>query len=118
MRIINIMTKLFIIQKHTTIKMAFSKRYPKPTEGSVYPKWVEISLTEEEEKQAEAEAREENIKLYRDSLHDAGKIVTEENLKPYQSDVVSIASSLFEKRASHLVYHKEKKCKEKLNTSN
>ena len=98
--------------------MAFSKRYPKPTEGSVYPKWVEISLNAEEEKQTEAEAREKNIELYKECMQDAGRIVAEENLKPYQSDVVSIASALFDKRASHVVYQKERKCKEKLDTSN
>jgi hypothetical protein len=34
-------------------------------------------------------------------------------LKDFQSDMVSIASALFEKRASHSVYWKESRAKEK-----
>jgi hypothetical protein len=97
--------------------MVFSKRFPRATEGSVYPKWVEISLTEEEEKEIEQVAREENAKLFRECIEDSEKIVAERNLKTYQTDIISIASSLFDKRASHVVYLKERKCKEKFDSS-
>ncbi|MBS3132703.1 hypothetical protein J4470_01060 [Candidatus Woesearchaeota archaeon] len=97
--------------------MVFSKRFPKATGGSVYPKWVEISLTEEEEKEIERTAREGHAKLFDECIEDARKIVAERNLKTYQTDIISIASNLFDKRASHVVYSKERKCKEKFDAS-
>jgi len=95
--------------------MAFSKHFPK-TERTGYTKWVEITLNDEEEKEVEQLARQENIKLFSECLEDAEKIASSKNFKPYQTDIISIASSLFEKRASHLVYFKEKKSKEKFDT--
>ncbi len=96
--------------------MAFYKRFPKRVEGSVYPKWVEISLSDEEEKEVEQEARQEQIKLFKECVVDAQKVAVERNLKLYQTDIVTMASELFDKRASHVVYLKEKKCREKLDT--
>jgi len=90
--------------------MAFSKRFPKQTEGSVYPKWVEISLTEAEEKAVEQQAREEHLRLFRECLEDAKKIS--------ETEAQGIASSLFDKRASHVVFLKENKCKEKFESGN
>ncbi|MAG16098.1 hypothetical protein CMO88_03485 [Candidatus Woesearchaeota archaeon] len=89
--------------------MVFSKRFPKTTEGSVYPKWVEISLTEEEEKEVEQLAREEHVKLFKDCVEDAKKVD--------DAGSISIALGLFDKRASHVVFLKEKKCKEKFEAS-
>jgi hypothetical protein len=40
------------------------------------------------------------------------------NLKEYQTDIVHIAISLFEKRASHSVYWKESECKKKFDEKN
>lgn len=97
--------------------MAFSKRFPK-SDGSAYPRWIEVSLTDEEEMAIERKAREENLKLFTESIEDAEKVAIERNLKPYQTDVVAIAVALFDKRASHVVYHKEAKCKEKFDASN
>ena len=34
-------------------------------------------------------------------------------LKPYQTDMVNMALSLFDKRASHEIFYKENKAKEK-----
>ena len=90
--------------------MVFSKRFPKQTEGSVYPKWIEVSLTDEEEKQVEQQAREVHVNLFKECVEDAKKIA--------EFDIIGIASSLFEKRASHIVFLKEKKCKEKFDASN
>lgn len=98
--------------------MAFYKRFPKRTEGSVYPKWVEITLSEEEERGVEQKAREEQIKLFRECIEDAEEIASDKSLKLSQADVVSIASELFDKRVSHVVYLKEKKCREKFDAQN
>ena len=93
--------------------MPFSKSFPKQSKTSAYPQWEEISLTEEEEKAVEQESREENIKLFKECIEDAKKIMQEKSLKGYQTDLIHIAISLFEKRASHSIYWKESKAKEK-----
>ena len=74
---------------------------------------MEIFLTESEEKEIEAEAKKENIKLMKECIDSARKIVEDEGLKPFQKDIINIAITLFEKQASHTVYWKEKKAKEK-----
>ncbi len=93
--------------------MAFSKSFPKTLDNSNYPRWEEVYLTNEEEAQADEKAREENILLMKECIEDAKKIFSEKKLKDFQSDIISIAISLFEKRTSHTVYHKENKAKEK-----
>jgi hypothetical protein len=98
--------------------MAFSKSFAKTTEKSVYPKWVEVYLTEEEEREEEQKCRHENIRLMKECLEDAKKIFSESKLKDYQTNVISIAVALFEKRASHSVYWKENKAKEKFDSKN
>ncbi|HJX06268.1 MAG TPA: hypothetical protein VJ461_06170 [Candidatus Nanoarchaeia archaeon] len=96
--------------------MAFSKSFAKTTDKSVYPKWVEVFLSEKEEQEEEKKCREENIRLMNECLEDAKKIFSESKLKDYQTNVISIAISLFEKRASHVVYWKESKAKEKFDS--
>lgn len=91
----------------------FSKSYPRTTEKSTYPIWEEISLSEEEEKAQENIARSENINKMRESIEDAKKIIENNKLKPYQTDMMSVAIALFEKRGSHEIYYKENKAKEK-----
>ncbi len=93
--------------------MPFSKTFPKEVEGSNYPRWEEVFLTEEEEKKEEKKCREENIKLMKECIKDAEIIFKEEDLKNFQSDIIHTAIALFEKRASHQVYWKERKAKEK-----
>ena len=93
--------------------MAFSKSFPKTVKGSTYPRWEEVFLTDDEEKLEEAKCREENISLMDECISDAKAIISKQGLKPFQSDLVRIAISLFEKRASHAVYWKESKAKEK-----
>ena len=93
--------------------MVFSKSFPRTVKESSYPRWEEVYLTEEEEKEMGDRCREENIKLMKQCMEDAKKIFFEKNLKDFQSDIVSVAISLFEKRASHEVYWKENKAKEK-----
>ena len=95
--------------------MVFSKSFPKKVEGSSYPIWEDIYLSKDEEQKAEVKAREENMEIMKECISDATKISDELKLSNYQSDVVRIACSLFDKRASHEVFHKEEKCKEKFN---
>jgi len=97
--------------------MAFSKSYPKQIKGSTYPRWEEISITDSEERLEEQRCKIENMKLMLECIEDAKKIFEEKDLKRYQSDLVRTAISLFEKRASHIVYWKERKCKEKFDES-
>ncbi|MBL7056341.1 hypothetical protein ISS07_05490 [Candidatus Woesearchaeota archaeon] len=93
--------------------MAFSKSFPKQVKGSSYPHWEEVSLTDAEEKLEEDKARVENINLMKECIDDAKSIVKDKELKDYQTDFMHVAIALFEKRASHAVYWKENKAKEK-----
>jgi len=93
--------------------MSFSKSFPKQTKTSTYPQWEEITLTQEEEKEAEHISRKENIKLFKDCIEDAKTILNEKGLNESSSVVIKTAIALFEKRASHEIYWKENKAKEK-----
>jgi hypothetical protein len=93
--------------------MAFSKSFPRTSKTNPYPQWEEIFLTEEEEKGQEEKCRNENIKLMKECIEDAKSLIQEKGLKDYQTDLINIAISLFEKRASHSIYWKESKAKEK-----
>lgn len=93
--------------------MSFSKNFPRTIEGVNYPKWEEVFLDNNEEKRAEDNARNENIILMKECIDDANKILKDQKLKDYQTDLINIAISLFEKRASHVVFHKEIIAKEK-----
>ena len=93
--------------------MAFSKTFPKSSDKSTYPNWIEVFLTEAEEKEQEALCRTENIKIMKECMEDAKDIIKEKELKKFQTNMVDIARSLFEKRASHVVFWKESKAKEK-----
>ncbi|MBL7054956.1 hypothetical protein ISS05_04330 [Candidatus Woesearchaeota archaeon] len=98
--------------------MPFSKSFPRTVKGSSYPQWEEVFLTEEEGKEEERKCKEENIRVMKDCIDDANQIIKEKNLKDYQTDLVNLAISLFEKRASHSIYWKESKAKEKFDESN
>ena len=93
--------------------MAFSKSFPRTIKGSSYPVWEEIFLKEEEELQVEKSCKEENITLMKECIDDAKKIMKDQTLKDYQTDLITLAKSLFDIRASHVVYWKENKAKEK-----
>ena len=93
--------------------MAFSKKFPRKKEGSNYPEWEEVELSGEEESEADEKARQDSIRLMKECIEDSKVIVAEKGYKEYQSDIVHMAISLFEKRASHSVYWKESKAKEK-----
>ena len=93
--------------------MPFSKSFPKTSKTSTYPQWEEITLTDEEEKQVEQKSKEENINLFKECIEDAKSILIEKGLNESSSDILNAAIALFEKRASHVIYHKESKAKEK-----
>ncbi|MAG45150.1 MAG: hypothetical protein CMH63_00050 [Nanoarchaeota archaeon] len=93
--------------------MAFSKSFPKTEKGSTYPSWEEVYLSEEEEKEIEEGAKRENHNLMKECIDRAKEILTEKKLDYTHSNVISTAIALFDKIASHSVYHKEAKAKEK-----
>lgn len=93
--------------------MTFSKSFPRTVKGSTYPVWEEIFLIDEEEKEQEENCRKENIKLMAECIEDAKDIIQRKNLKNFQTDMINIAIALYDKRASHAVYWKENKAKEK-----
>ena len=93
--------------------MAFSKSFPRTVKGSNYPRWEEVSISDVEEKEQEELCRIENIKLMKECIDDAKRIIDEKSLKKYQTDLINAAIALFEKRASHSIYWKENKAKEK-----
>jgi len=92
--------------------MVFSKTFPRNVEGSNYPKWEEVFLTEEEEKIVEEECRKENFKIMSSCLEEARAMAINKRLNT-DENVVQIARALFEKRASHVIFWKESKAKEK-----
>jgi hypothetical protein len=94
-----------------TYTMAFVKSFPK--NGSNYPRWEEVRLTDEEVALIEKSTKEENIELFLECLNDAKQIMQASKLRAFESNAVSIAISLFEKRASHTIFRKEQKAREK-----
>jgi hypothetical protein len=93
--------------------MAFSKRFPRSVKGSPYAQWEEIRLSDEEEKQIDENARADSIRIFSECIDDAKKLIEDKGLKGYETSIIGIAEALFEKRASHSIYWKEKKTKEK-----
>ena len=93
--------------------MTYSKSFPKTIEGSNYPKWEEVFLSAEEETQQEDKCRNENIQLMKECIDDAKLLIESKGFKGFKEDILQVATSLFEKRASHAVYFKENLAKEK-----
>ncbi len=92
--------------------MTFSKSFPKKKDTG-YPEWEEITLTDEEEKDIDNTARMENLALLNQCLEDAKSLLMKKGLLGNDTNIVNAGVALFEKRASHSVYHKERKAKEK-----
>lgn len=93
--------------------MSFSKSFPRTTEKSTYPVWEEVYLSDAEERDVEEKLKIENLELMKECIEDAKKLISEKGMKDFQSDVVRMAISLFERRASHAVHKKDEKAKEK-----
>ena len=90
--------------------MTFYARFPRQVGGKT--EWEEIKLTSLEEKEVEKEARLENYRLLRECIEDA-KNIAEKHAIREESNIVSMAIALFDKRGSHHVYWKENRAKEK-----
>ncbi|NQU79573.1 hypothetical protein HQ545_07425 [Candidatus Woesearchaeota archaeon] len=95
--------------------MVFSKTYPREVQGSNFPRWEEMFLTAQEEREVEQVARQENLFLLRQCIADARNVMKDENMMDMQSHVLSSAMTLFRKRAGHVVHYKEQRCKDKFN---
>jgi hypothetical protein len=97
--------------------MAFSKTFPKTVPGTNYPIWEEVYLTEEEERAVEEQCKRENFLFMQESIQEA-KTLAIKNQMNEEIIVSSIAIALFEKKASHVVFMKENKAKEKFDNKN
>ncbi len=92
--------------------MAFSKTFPKTVPGNNYPVWEEIFLTEQEEKEAEEACKRENFIIMDNCMREAKAIAIKQGVNTDENQI-HLAVALFEKRASHVVFWKESKAKEK-----
>jgi len=92
--------------------MAFSKTFPRTIAGSNYPVWEEIFLTLAEEQEISETCRKENISLLDQSIQDARMLAIKNGMNE-DHIVAKLAVALFEKKASHEVFWKESKAKEK-----
>lgn len=92
--------------------MAFSKTFPRQLPGSSATVWEEITLSEEEEKHAEESCRQENFRLLDEALLEARSLAIKHSINT-DANVARLAVALFEKKASHQVFWKEKMAKEK-----
>lgn len=92
--------------------MAFSKTFPKTVPGTNYPVWEEIFLTEEEEKQVENSCKKENFQIMDECLQEAKMLAIKHSMNE-DGNIVQIAKTLFDKKASHVIFWKESKAKEK-----
>ena len=92
--------------------MTFSKSFARNLPGSNYPIWEEVFLTPEEEKLVEEQCRKENLLLMDECLREAKGLVIRNGINS-DENIIGVAVSLFEKRASHVIFWKESKAKEK-----
>jgi len=92
--------------------MSFSKTFPRTVQGSNYPIWEEITLSDDEEKDIERQCKRENFYLLDESIQEAKALAIKNGMNS-NSTVTRLAIALFEKRASHIVFLKESKAKEK-----
>lgn len=92
--------------------MPFSKTFPRTLPGSTYPQWEEVYLTAEEERQVEEECQQQNYRLLDQCLEEARSLAIKHGINN-EDNVARLAITLFEKKASHVVYWKESKAKEK-----
>jgi len=97
--------------------MPFSKNFPKTLPGTNYPIWEEVFLTLEEEKQVEESCKRENFLIMDEALLEAKALMIKHGINT-DENVARTAIALFEKRASHVVFWKETKAKEKFDAKN
>jgi hypothetical protein len=97
--------------------MGFSKTFPKTAPGSNYPTWEEVFLTSDEEKQVEEKCRQINSLIMHECIQDAKSLAIKHAIND-DRNVADLAVALFDKRASHVVFWKENKAKEKFDEMN
>ena len=97
--------------------MPFSKTFPKTVPGSNYPIWEEVYLTEQEEREVEEQCRKENYQLMDVCLNQAKALAIRHGINE-DGIRATLAVSLFEKHASHVVFWKENRAKEKWDEKN
>lgn len=96
--------------------MTYSKRFPKDTPASVHPQWIEISLSDDEEREVKKQARSKHASQLAQCLVDAKKVAKLSEVHADPSEIVNLARSLFDKQASHTVFYKERRAKEKFDS--
>ncbi|MCF7861294.1 hypothetical protein K9M79_03525 [Candidatus Woesearchaeota archaeon] len=92
--------------------MTYIKSFPRTKDSTTH--WVDIKLDDKEEQKVSAIHRNLNKNLYQQCLKDAAVILEKSEMKEFQTNIVQIATALFNKRSSHLVYSKDSYCREKL----
>ncbi|HIJ12095.1 TPA: hypothetical protein HA278_08620 [Candidatus Woesearchaeota archaeon] len=92
--------------------MTFTKSFPRKITPNSAPVWEEIKLTQEEERHVEEECKRINFLILDESLREAKSLAIKNGLNTEENQV-KLAIALFEKRASHQVFWKENKAKEK-----
>lgn len=97
--------------------MTYSKRFPKDVPTQVHPQWIEVSLTKEEELDVEKQTRKLHASLLKQCVADAKQVAKASEVHAEPAEIVSLANALFDKRASHLVWHKEERAKQKFDES-
>ena len=97
--------------------MPFSKTFPKTIPGSNYPVWEEVYLTQQEEHDVEEQCRRENYQLLDLCLQQAKALAIKHSINE-DSIRATLAVALFEKQASHVIFHKENRAKEKWDEMN
>mgnify|MGYP006436011225 CR=1 FL=1 len=97
--------------------MAFSKTFPKNVPGTNYPVWEEVYLTEQEEREVEEQCKRDNFRLMQESIREAKSLAINHQMNE-ELIVSNLAIALFEKKASHVVFLKENKTKEKFDNLN
>ena len=92
--------------------MPFSKTFPRTKSDSSYPTWEEIYLTQQEEKEVEERCKREHFQILDECIREARQLAIKNAINT-EDNVTKLAITLFEKRASHVVFWKEDKAKEK-----
>ena len=88
-----------------------------PYNNGNFTKWVEIKLDNDEIQMEIEQAMEDQINLFEVCIEDAKKIANRlGNIYGDANkdiDIMEIASQLFQKRASHLIYYLDEACRRK-----
>lgn len=93
--------------------MTYTKSFPKEVNKPAYTKWEEIELSVDEEKEVEELARKRNLAILDRCIKDAKLLIKNNKLKNYQTDIINIARTLFDKQSINTIFLKEEKARKK-----